>query len=308
MTTIWGSSFFFTAFALQSFGPLLIVMARIAMAAVILAVVVAVARPPMPSARAEWLHLIWLGLFNIAVPFAILTVAQQHVISSTTVVLSATTPLFVFLLAIATRAERFDPRRLVGILLCLAGVTVLTLYGGAAGAETWFWPLVIVGTSAIYAAGNVYTRRYLRDVSSLSTAWLQMTFGALWMLPAMWLFDGWRIGPIVPMAVAAILELGVLGSALCYVLFFYFIRTWGSTATSLNTYLQPVVGVLLGVLILQERATPGAGIGLGLVGLGIAGFAWGALRPSRQALSRPPGSAATRFADRPPGSDPRRPG
>lgn len=294
MTTIWGSSFFFTAFALQSFGPLLIVAARMTMAAVVLTIVVAVVRPPLPRTRAEWLHLVWLGCFNIALPYAILTVAQQHVISSTTVVLSATTPLFVFVLAIAAGAERFDLRRLLGVLLCLAGVSVLTLYGGSAGADNWFWPLVIVGTSAIYAAGNVYTRHHLRGVAPLSTAWLQMSFGALWILPAMWLLDGWQVGTVTPMAVIAIIELGVLGSALCYVLFFYFIRTWGSTATSLNTYLQPVVGVLLGVLILHERATPGAGLGLALVGLGISSFAWGTLRRTRRELSRAAAPSAGR--------------
>lgn len=305
MTTIWGSSFFFTTYALQSFGPLLIVAARMTIGALVLAAVVVVVRPTLPHSGAAWLHLIWLGLFNIALPYAILTIAQQHVISSTTVVLSATTPLFVFVLAAATGAERFDPRRLAGVLLCLAGVSTLTLYGNASGVENWFWPLVIVGTSATYAAGNVYTRRYLREVSSLVTAWLQMTFGALWILLAMWPLGGWQVGLITPMAVVAIIELGVLGSALCYVLFFYFIRTWGSTATSLNTYLQPVVGVLLGALILQERATPGAGMGLALVGVGIAVFAWGALRPSRNGFSRPADPAAARFADRAPGSGPR---
>ena len=287
MTTVWGSSFFFTAFALRSFGPLTIVLLRLALAAVVLGLIVALSRPALPRTRAEWLHLAWLGCFNITLPNALLTAAQQHVTSSLSIVLASTTPLFVFALAVIAGTERFNAHRLAGILLSLSGIVALTARGGEAGTDSWLWPLMVVASSAIYAAGNVYTRRYLASLPPLSTAWLQITFGALWAVPAVVLLDGWQVGEVTPVAVLALVELGVVSSAVCYILFFWFIRAWGSTATSMNTYLQPIVGVLLGVLVLHERPTEGAGLALLLVALGIGCFGWDAWRRLRSRQPHP---------------------
>ncbi|MCW5951414.1 MAG: DMT family transporter [Propionibacteriaceae bacterium] len=281
MATIWGSSFFFTTLALRSFAPLTIVAARMSIAAVVLGLAVAMARPGLPGTRAEWLHLAWLGCFNITFPSALVTIAQLHIASSTSTVLGSTTPLFVFLFALLGRDERFDSRRLGGILLCFSGVAVMALYGRGISTDGGFWPLVMIAACAIYATGNIYTRRHLRKVPTLTTAWLQITFGALWSIPAVLLLDGWRIGDVTVIAVVAVIELGVLASAACYLLFFWFIRHWGSTATSFNTYLQPIVGILLGVLILNERASLGTAAGMALVLSGIACFAWGAARGLR---------------------------
>lgn len=287
MAGIWGSSFFFTTLALRSFAPLTIVVLRMSIASVILGIAAAIMRPRLPATRAEWLHLAWLGCFNITLPNAIVTTAQLHVASSTSTVLGSTTPLFVFLFAVLGRDERFDARRLIGILLCLSGVSVMALHGRGMGADNWFWPLMMIAACIIYAVGNIYTRRFLRTTPAMTTAWLQITFGALWSIPAVLLLDGWRIGEVTPVALISVIELGVLASAVCYLLFFWFIRAWGSTATSFNTYLQPVAGLLLGILVLQEQASPGTGAGMILVLAGIACFAWESARRLRDRGPQP---------------------
>lgn len=182
LTTGWGASFFFTAIALRSFTPVGVVVLRMALAAAVLTGVVLIRRPPLPAQRAAG-HLVVLGGFNIALPFLLLTAAQQHVTSSLTVVLSATTPVFVFLFAGLLRAEPFSGRRLLGVALSFAGVTVLSGWHGG-GAGSWGWPLVVVLSSALYAAGNVYTRRHLAGLNPLVIAWGQITASLLYLLPA----------------------------------------------------------------------------------------------------------------------------
>lgn len=132
---------------------------------------------------------------------------------------------------------------------------------------------MIVATSLMYATANVYTRRFVSDVHPLLVAFLQISFGALWLTPVVIITESWWLtGQVQPVSVLALLELGILGSALGYVLFFDFIATLGSTATSLSTYLQPVVGIALGVAILGERPDPVAWIGIGVVLTGVAVF------------------------------------
>ena len=284
MTTIWGSSFFFTALALEVFTPIQIVFVRTLMATILLAGVVAVIRPRWPRTRALWAHFVLLGLMSIALPYTMLTWAQVWVDSSTAIVLSSTTPIFVFLIAtFGLRTEAFGLGRLVAVCVAFGGVVLLTT-GNASGSGSLVWSLVIVATSVNYAAANVYTKRFVSGAHPLLTAFLQLGFGMLWLLPVLILTGDWRLPAQVGLIpLLAILELGILGTACGYVLFFYFIGTWGSTTTSLNTYLQPLVGIALGVAVLGERPSWQAWLGIGVVVLGVALFGLSSLRRSAAA-------------------------
>ncbi|MFT4165860.1 MAG: EamA family transporter [Microlunatus sp.] len=279
MITIWGSSFFFTSLALDSFTPLQIVFIRMLIATAILGAVVLVIRPGLPRRAAVWGHFVFLGILSIALPYSLLTWAQVWVDSSVAIVLSSTTPIFVFLIAtLVLHSETFDATRLVAILIAFGGVILLTA-GNTSASTSWTWSVVIVGTSIVYAIANLYTRHFVGDVHPLLTAFLQLGFGTLWLLPVMLFTRGWQLpADVRPLSVVALLELGVLGSAFGYVLFFHFIRTWGSTKTSLNTYLQPVVGITLGVGVLGERPGWPAWVGSAVVLIGLALFGGSSLR------------------------------
>ncbi|WP_309082621.1 DMT family transporter [Microbacterium sp.] len=271
MTTIWGSSFFFTALALRAFNPFLLVQLRMVLATVVLGLVVVLTRRRLPQTRRLWGHFVVLGLISIAMPYTLLTWAQVWVNSSTAIVLSSTTPIFVFLFAtFVTRAEKFSTLRLVGIVLAFGGVVLLTAGGGGGGG--WFWPVVIVVTSAVYAVANIYTRTFVSSVDPIMVAFLQLGFGMLWLAPVTTMTGSWHVEDLGLIPLIAVLELGILGSAFAYVLFFYFIRTWGSTATSMNTYLQPAVGVLLGVVVLHERPSATGWIALAIILAGVIVF------------------------------------
>ncbi|NUR90272.1 MAG: EamA family transporter [Nonomuraea sp.] len=271
MTSIWGASFFFTAIALRSVNPFMVVLVRMGLGAVALGVFVRVRGVPLPRDRRAAGHLLVLGAFNIALPFTLITLAQVHVASSVAVVLSATTPVFVFLIAsLVTRAERFSAQRLAGIVVAFAGMAVLS--GAHGGGDGWGWPLVVVLSSAIFACGNVYTRRHLPHLDPAVIACGQVAAGALYLLPVTALTGNLTMASPGPLPALALLELGLLGSGAAYLLYFRFILRWGSTAASLNTYLQPVVGLLLSVLVLDEAVSARQWSALGVILLGIAVF------------------------------------
>jgi drug/metabolite transporter (DMT)-like permease len=283
MCAIWGSNYFFTALALHGFNPVLLPLLRMAIATGAVAVIVAARRPPLPRDPRAYAHFAVLGALNIAGPFLLLTEAQRHVHSSTASILSATTPIFVFLLSwLVAGTERFDPFRGAGVIIAFLGVALL--YGGdTAGSDagTAAWSMVIVLCAMIFAAGNVYTRRFLAGVHPFTMTLFQLGVGTAYLLAAALATGSLHAAHPGALAVLAVIELGLLGSAVTYLLFFHFIQGWGSTAASLNTYFQPLVGLTLGVAVLGETIAPGGWIALGVVLAGILLFAVGSLRGRR---------------------------
>lgn len=284
MCIIWGASFFFTRLALASFNPVTIPTLRMGIASLVLALVVIYRRLPWPRSTRLWLHLFILGVFNISLPYVLLTWAQTRVNSSTASILSATTPLFVFLFSwLVVRTERFSLLRAIGLLLAFAGITFLYGFERGLGSDLGPWSMVIVICSMFYAAGNVYTRRFVTDVHPFVIALLQIGFGTIDLICFGLMTKTLTVPvPTLP-AFLAIAELGLAGSALTYVLFFYFIQIWGSTVTSINTYFQPLVGISLGVFALHETLHPSGWLALGMVLIGVMLFGVGSVLSRRRA-------------------------
>lgn len=278
MVILWGSNFLFTTVALRSFGPLLVVQIRMLLAGATLGLVVLLTKRALPRTAALWGHFVVLGLICIALPYALLTWAQLWVPSSIAVTLSSTTPIFVFLISVAvTRAERFEGLRLLAIALAFGGVTMLAASDQSA-APHWAWAALIILSSCLFAAANVYTRAFVREVDPVVTAFLQIGLGAAWLIPATTAAGQWQVEELRIDATLAVLEMGPIGTAFTFVLFFYFIKNWGSTAASLNTYLQPVVGVVLGVAILGEQLHARDWLALTIILSGVAMFGWTTVR------------------------------
>lgn len=288
MCAVWGSSFFFTRMALSSFNPVTIPALRMTIATLALAVLVAIRRLALPRSPVMWGHLLVLGAFNIALPYVLLTWAQTRVNSSTASILSATTPLFVFLFAwLIARTERFNALRAIGLLLAFAGIAMLYGLERGLGSDIGPWSLVIVLCSGFYAAGNVYTRRFVTGVHPFVVALLQVGIGA-----AILVIAGLATRTLtIPLpnwpAFLSVLELGLAGSALTYLLFFHFIQLWGSTATSLNTYFQPLVGLTLGIVVLHEGLNPMGWLALSVVLLGVTLFGLGSTLFRRRLAADP---------------------
>lgn len=290
LTTMWGSSYFFTALALESFAPLLIVFLRVAVGAVMLGVLVVALRLPLPRWGKIYFHFLMLGVLSIAIPFTLITAGQVHVNSSMAAILISTTPLFVFLIvSLHTRNERFTMLRLGGIVLSFLGV--LALYGTQRtfAAGNWGWPLVVVLCALFFAIGNVYTRHFFRnDVHPIVLAFMQLGSALIVLTPFVLLTKGSHVEPSSVVSMLAVLELGVFSSGFAYAILSFLIRAWGSTAASMNTYLQPMVGLLLGVLVLGDVMMTSGWISLVLIFAGVLLFGISSVRDSARRRKEPP--------------------
>jgi len=297
MGLVWGASFLFMKVALDGTTPLQIVWTRLVLGALALAAVVLVTRCPLPREPALWGHFAVVGVVGCAVPFTLFAWAEQHVGSGIASILNATTPLMTALVVtLAFRVETLSRDKVAGIAVGLVGVVVicapwrLAVTPGAPSEVAG--QLACLGAALCYGVMFGYLRRFVtpRGVPPVTTAFLQVASGAAVLL----LLTPWVVTSpvrVTPAVAGSLVVLGVLGTGVAYLWNVRVLLSWGPTAASTVTYITPVVGVLLGVLVLGEQLAWHEPAGAVLVLLGIL-LAQGRLRRRTAAPVVPPPVAA----------------
>jgi len=271
---IWGSSFLFIKVGVEAgLQPLTLVMIRLLLGTGLLAVVIAASRVALPRDPRTYGHLAVMGLIAIALPFSLITWAEQSVDSTIASVINGGVPLFVIpIAAVVLRDEPVTPNRLAGIAIGFVGVAILVgfdpgrLAGGDLAGE-----LAIVGATISYAAGGVYARRMVRGLPVIVPAFFQVAFALVIVSVLALAFERPLHVPTGLDALFAVAWLGLLGSGVAYVIFFRLLGRWGASRTSLVTYLMPIVGLALGATVLGEtvdgRVLAGAALVIGGIAL-----------------------------------------
>ena len=274
LSVLWGGSFFFVGVAVRDLPALTIVVARVALAAVALHLVVRALGVGMPRGRAAWLAFLGMGVLNNALPFTLIVWGQAHIASGLASILNATTPLFTVLVAHwTTRDEPMTGGRLAGVLVGFAGVVAMVGGGGGTGGvQGVAAPLACLGAALSYAFAGVFGRRFrAMGITPLQTATGQVTASTALLLPLMLAVDRpWTLPAPSAATVAALVALALLSTALAYILFFRLLATAGATNIVLVTFLIPVTAILLGVAALGETLEPRHLAGMAAVGLGLA--------------------------------------
>jgi len=269
----WGSSYLFIKIGVDAgLQPFTLVSLRLLFGLLLLAVVVRIAREPLPREPRMFGHLVVLGFFSVAVPFGLITWAEQSVDSSLAAVLTGAVPLFVLpIAALVLPAERITFNGLLGIAIGLVGVAVVVGFDPSQlAANELIAEIALIGAAASYALGGVYARRNVHGLRPMIPALFQVGFGLVMMaIPALLLESPWE-SPLAPEALFAVVWLGLLGSGAAYLIFFRLLGHWGATRTSLVAYLLPIWGIVLGAVVLQEAIDPRLIIGTALVISGIA--------------------------------------
>ena len=274
LSALWGGSFFFNEIAVRQLPVFTVVVARVMLAALILWVVMRLGGQSMPKDRRVWAAFFAMGLLNNVIPFSLIVAGQQSLASGVASILNAATPLFTVIFAhFLTVDERMTPARLTGVLTGFLGVAVmigpaaLRGMGGNLGAQ-----LMCLGGAVSYALAGIYGRRFrAMGVTPIQTATGQVTASSVILLPLMLIVDRpWTL-PMPGMdAVAALIAVAALSTALAYLLYFRILATAGATNLLLVTFLIPVSAILLGTLVLDEVLLPRHIAGMALIGLGLA--------------------------------------
>lgn len=269
---IWGGSFFFARIAVAEIEPLVLVLHRVAIAALALHVYLAFAGPSFRTALPFAGRFFALAALNNIIPFSLIFVGQTQMGAGLASVLNATTPFWTLIVAnMLTADEKLTPNKLAGIGLGIAGTAVMVGPGLVAGLGGPVWAkFVLIGASLSYAFALILARRKFVGIPPPIIATGQMTASTLIMLPIVLI--GYGPGVLTvgsPHVWAAVVSLALLSTAFAYILYFKIVAAAGATNASLVTLIVPVSAMLLGISFLGEHLELFELIGMALIGLGL---------------------------------------
>jgi drug/metabolite transporter (DMT)-like permease len=274
VSAIWGASYLLIKIALDGLNASVIVFARVLLASVILYFAVRALtdwQRATAFARRNPGRIAVLGLFSITLPFLLITYGETQISSGLTGILVAPGPLFVAALApFVDPSERVDARGALGLGIGFAGVVLLLGVDVAGNADELLGALAVLGAALAYAIGALYAKKRFagEGVPALVMSFFSCASAAVMTLPA--------AAVTLPGAspdlgeLAAVAALGVLGTALAFVLYYTLIAETGAGRALLVGYMIPPVALAYGTVLLDEEVTGVAIGGLVLILAGIA--------------------------------------
>ncbi|MGA9636450.1 MAG: DMT family transporter [Solirubrobacterales bacterium] len=262
LSLIWGVPYLFIKVAVDGgVSPLFLAWARIVLGASLLfAIAPRQALEMLRSGPRRWI--LAYATAEMALPFPLIAAGERHVDSSVAAIVIATVPLLIALLALRfDHTERPTRTRMVGMLIGLGGV--IALVGIDLSADTG----AILGAGAVmlaalgYAAGPMIIKRHLIGFDPRATMAASLAVAAVVLTPAALLTFPRSTPPAD--ALASLVVLGIVCTATAFVILMVLVREVGAGRASIITYVNPVVAVTLGVIVLGE--SPGAGAIAGLL-------------------------------------------
>ena len=262
-SAIWGVPYLFIKVAVDAgVPPTFVAWARVALGAALL----------LPLAlRRGALHGLWergwaiaaYAACEIAVPFTLISIGERYISSSLAAILIATMPLFVALLSVRlSPADKPAGVRLIGLVAGLGGVVALLGVDVAGRPDELLGAALVLVATLGYATAPIIVSRRLADLDPLGPVAASLTASAVALLPAVFASPPHAIPASALWAIAV---LGVVCTALGLVVFFQLIAEAGPGRASVITYVNPLVAVLLGVVVLDEHLGPMSVAGLVLI-------------------------------------------
>lgn len=283
MALIWGIPYLLIRVAVEEVSPPVLVFARTTIGAAVL-LPIAFARVSLRPTIRRWHWVVAFALVEVAGPWVLLGWAEQHVTSSLAGLLVAGVPLVGTVIAVLSggRDRHVTGIGMLGLLLGLVGVVAIA--GTDLNAENATAIIAIAFVVVGYAVGPWILAHKLVGVPSLGVMAPSLTLSALLYLPVA--IAQWPTAMPSAEALASIAILGLVCTALAFVLFAELISAVGPVRATVITYINPAVAALLGVAILAEPFTPGMALGFVLV---IAGSVLATRRPTGGGAAEAPG-------------------
>jgi len=261
---IWGIPYLLIKIGVEYLSTPMVVFSRLAIGALIL-LPIAVATGQIKQLRGHWPWVFAFALVEMTFTWWALTWAEQRISSSLAGLFIATVPLVT---AIIARRMGMDDQltgtRLWGLAIGFIGV------GALVGLDVQGGDLLSVAALMItvlgYAFGPIIVDKRLKEVPSLSVIAASLTINALIYAPFAWVTR--PTAPVPASAWWAVVFLGAVCTAGAFLIFFALIAEVGPSRTTLITYVNPAVAVVLGIVVLNEPLTLGIAIGFPLVLIG----------------------------------------
>lgn len=259
----WGIPYLLIKIAVGELDPAMVVIARSAIGAVLLLPIALFRKQLLPVLK-RWKPLLAYTLVEIVVPWFFLSTAEQRLPSSTAGLLLAAIPVVgVGVAVVMGRPAKLGWANWAGILLGTVGVAALVGLdvAGSDLVAVAQLGLVVIG----YAFGPAILSRWMGDLPSIGVVAASLALAAIIYIPIVTILGSWPTEVPSWPVIGSILGLGVVCSALAFILMFALVAEVGPMRMTTITYLNPAVAIVAGALVLGERITVVTIIGFALV-------------------------------------------
>lgn len=257
--TVWGTTYLAIRIAVETIPPMLLTGIRYVVAGTILFAISRLRGDVLPTDRRLLFNLALVGTLMVAGGNFSVIWAEQWVPSGIAALLVATSPFWAAIMErLREGGEQISARKMAGMIVGFLGVAMLVTPGGANGT---FDHRVLLGALAIqfgalaWQYGTLRGKHYLGGVAPLMSSALQMLIGGV-LISLIGLATGeTRRFAVTPRSLSALAYLTIFGSVLAYTSYVYALKHMKTTTMSLYAYVNPVIAVIVGWLVLREKLT-----------------------------------------------------
>jgi drug/metabolite transporter (DMT)-like permease len=281
LATLWGGSYTFIKLGVATIPPVTLIAGRTLIAGLLLLLIMHWRGIRLPNDVATWRRFLFQACLNSVIPWTLIAWAERSVDAGLATILNSTSPIFTFFLTLAiAHQDALSWRKLFGVVAGMAGICLIIGVQAFHGfGEQVVAQIAIVTATICYAGGAVFSRGF-KGLDPMAPAAGSLLCGAAILLPVSFVAERpWTLMPSTT-SVLALLGLAIFSTAIAFVIYFRLIQTLGSVGTTAQAYLRVPIGVALGVLLLGEKLSPTAWMGLACVVIGVAAMTIPARKPA----------------------------
>lgn len=250
---VWGCSFLFNAVLVREIGPIWVSGLRTGIGAAGCWAFFIATRRTLPREPGLYARLLLLGLLNYAIPFILFPFAAKDMASGIIGVINCMTPMTTVLISqFWPGGERAGANKWVGVMIGFVGAVILASPSFGEGGSTQLWAIGACLLATICYAVTLNYARGFKAIDPVTVAASSLTGATLFTVPIAFFAEGVPVITL-PETWAALLAIGLLSSSFAFLLLYWLLPRVGATNISLNTYISPVVAILLGVILLGEH-------------------------------------------------------
>ncbi|MFN0122886.1 MAG: DMT family transporter [Blastocatellia bacterium] len=250
----WGTTWMFLKVGLRDVTPLTYSGARMTLTFAVLAPMLWGRREARPRTASQWRFVALLGLFQIAVPFALNAWAIRFVPSSLVAILFSVHPLFVIVLAhFLIPGEHMRARTLAGAVCGIAGVTAICWQQLGLGRANALSVMAMIASALSSAVANIIAKRRQEQIDAIVNTAYQTLLGGLMLLALAFVWEQPLATHFTPRSLGALAYLVTVGSGLGFTLFYWLIKRVEVTLVSFTVIINTLIATLLGWLVMDER-------------------------------------------------------
>ena len=269
----WGTTWVTMRLALEDIPPFSMRVATLSLGVVVLTTFARFqGRTLTIASRRTRVHICMASLLNI-VAFSVFTpFAQLHAETSRVAIMVYTMPIWAAMLALPILGERMTPTRTAALALCMAGMAILI--APLAGSGIPLGIMLALAAAMSWAAGTVYLKWATLDGDPMAMTIWQLVFGIVVVAICLPVFEGPPHLDVSGGALLALFYSGIIGSGMCYFLWFGIVQRLPASTAALGILASPVIGVITAMIVLGERPTFYDAVGFALMLLASAIVVW----------------------------------